>query len=61
MFGVPDVMKDFFCVNLFCVDESIAHRSADFLLPAFALFPDKDYCVITQPHTSQVRNEIWCN
>eukprot|EP00392_Amoebophrya_sp_AT5.2_P005443 g5452.t1 len=54
LFGVPDVMKDFFCVNLFCVDESIAHRSADFLLPAFALFPDKDYCVITQPHTSQI-------
>ncbi|CAD7933670.1 unnamed protein product [Amoebophrya sp. A120] len=54
LFGVPDVMKDFFCVNLFCVDEAIAHRSADFLLPAFALFPDKDYCVITQPHTSKI-------
>ncbi|CAD7974188.1 unnamed protein product [Amoebophrya sp. A25] len=54
LFGVPDMMKDFFCVNLFCVDESIAHRSSDFLVPAFALFPEKDYCVITQPHTSQM-------
>jgi hypothetical protein len=53
--GVPDVVKDFFCVNLFCVDESIAHQSVELLLPAFSLYPDKDYCVVTQPHTSAVR------
>ena len=52
--GVPDVMKDFFCVNLFCIDAELAHQATEFLLPAFSLFPEKDYCVLTQPHTSPV-------
>lgn len=50
--GVPDVVKDFFAVTLMCVDDSIIEQAHEFLLPAFSLFPNKDYCVVTQPHTS---------
>eukprot|EP00742_Colponemidia_sp_Colp-10_P005991 GILJ01006412.1.p1 GENE.GILJ01006412.1~~GILJ01006412.1.p1 ORF type:complete len:1622 (+),score=306.28 GILJ01006412.1:470-4867(+) len=48
----PDFAKNAFCVTLFCLDELFESRAKDFLEPAFALYPDKDYCIVTQPHTS---------
>ncbi|XP_065845247.1 cilia- and flagella-associated protein 61-like isoform X2 [Oscarella lobularis] len=41
-----------FCVQLFCIDERYEMRSVDLLPAAFDLFPDKDFCIITQPHTT---------
>merc|ERR1719316_1464647 len=49
--NVPQHAKDAFCINLFCLDATSQMQAVDFLLPAFSLFPDKDLCVITQPHT----------
>eukprot|EP00397_Hematodinium_sp_SG-2012_P001935 GEMP01001940.1.p1 GENE.GEMP01001940.1~~GEMP01001940.1.p1 ORF type:complete len:1503 (+),score=407.10 GEMP01001940.1:185-4693(+) len=51
--NVPPFAKDCFCINLFCLDQSYASQAHDFILPAFALYPEKNYCVVTQPHTSQ--------
>ncbi|KAM9316787.1 cilia- and flagella-associated protein 61 [Gastrophryne carolinensis] len=39
-----------FCIQLFCIDEKHATRSADFLNYVFNLFPDKDFCIMTVPH-----------
>lgn len=52
--SVPDVVKDFFCINLMCVDTGLISQSRELLLPAFSLYPDKDYCIVTQPHTSPI-------
>jgi len=41
-----------FCVSVFCMDDSFESRSADFLTAAFAAFPDRQYCVLTLPHTT---------
>ncbi|KAL5271061.1 hypothetical protein ACHWQZ_G001647 [Mnemiopsis leidyi] len=40
-----------FCIQLFCIDERYEMRSVDFMTEAFKRFPDKDYCVLTIPHT----------
>jgi hypothetical protein len=40
-----------FAIQLFCIEEKYESRSLDFLPKAFDLFPHKDYCVITLPHT----------
>ena len=40
-----------FSITLFCVDEAFECRSQDFLHHAFATFPDREYCVLTLPHT----------
>jgi hypothetical protein len=40
-----------FAIQLFCLEEKFESRSLDFLPKAFELFPDKDYCIITLPHT----------
>ncbi|CAE7291623.1 CFAP61 [Symbiodinium sp. CCMP2456] len=50
--NMPQHTKDVFCVNMFCLDQAYQTQALDFLLPAFSLFPDKDYCIITQPHTA---------
>lgn len=42
-----------FAITLFCLDEGFEARSMAFLGPAFALFPDKEYCIATLPHTAQ--------
>merc|ERR1719440_2452663 len=49
--NVPQHAKDAFCINLFCLDASSQMQAVDFLLPAFSLYPEKDICVLTQPHT----------
>ena len=40
-----------FCVSVFCMDESFESRSSDFLHAAFAAFPEREYAVLTLPHT----------
>ena len=46
--GVPSA----FCIQLFCIDERYEMRSIDFMVEAFRKFADKDYCVLTIPHTT---------
>ena len=41
-----------FAVTLFCVDEMFESRSQDFLRRAFETFPDREYCIVTLPHTA---------
>jgi len=50
--NMPQHAKDVFCVNMCCLDQAYQTQALDFLLPAFSLFPEKDYCIITQPHTA---------
>ncbi|CAJ1408183.1 unnamed protein product [Effrenium voratum] len=50
--NMPAHAKDVFCVNMFCLDQAFQTQALDFLLPAFSLFPEKDYCIVTQPHTA---------
>lgn len=50
--SMPQHAKDVFCVNICCLDQAYQMQACDFLLPAFSLYPEKDYCVITQPHTA---------
>lgn len=50
--NLPHHAKDVFCVNMCCLDQAFQTQALDFLLPAFSLYPDKDYCIITQPHTA---------
>ncbi|CAK8994403.1 Cilia- and flagella-associated protein 61 (CFAP61) (Flagellar-associated protein 61) [Durusdinium trenchii] len=50
--NMPPHSKDVFCVNMFCLDQAFQTQALDFLLPAFSLFPEKDYCIVTQPHTA---------
>ena len=49
----PEIAKNAFCLVLFCMDEAFESFGIDFLEEAFAQFPDRDYMVITQPHTVQ--------
>lgn len=49
--AVPDSLKNAFAVTLFCMEAAFDSRSTDFLKYAFDEFPDRDYLVITQPHT----------
>jgi len=49
---LPPHTKDVFCVNMCCLDQQFQTQALDFLLPAFSLYPEKDYCIITQPHTA---------
>lgn len=41
-----------FCITLFCVDEPMEARSWKVIAEAFALYPDRDYCLLTLPHIS---------
>jgi len=50
--NMPQHAKDVFCVNMCCLDQAYQTQALDFLLPAFSMYPDKDYCIITQPHTA---------
>jgi len=50
--NMPQHSKDVFCVNMMCLDQAYQTQALDFMLPAFSLYPDKDYCIITQPHTA---------
>ncbi|KAL7752554.1 hypothetical protein RI367_002088 [Sorochytrium milnesiophthora] len=41
-----------FCIQLFCIEDAYALQSVDFLLPAFTLFPERDYCLLTTTTTA---------
>ncbi len=47
----PEKAKNAFAITLFCMEAAFDSRSKDFLKYAFDLFPDRDYLVVTQPHT----------
>ena len=47
----PDSQKNAFAVTLFCMEAAFDSRSKDFLKYAFDEYPDRDYLMITQPHT----------
>ena len=49
----PDETKPAaFAVTLFCLDDLYEPRARDFLRKAFMLYPDREYCIVTLPHTS---------
>jgi hypothetical protein len=51
---IPDPVesaKNAFAVTLFCMESMFDCRSKDFLKYAFDMFPDRDYLIVTQPHT----------
>jgi hypothetical protein len=39
-------------VIMYCMDERYSSRAVDFVEPIMSLFPDRDYCVLTQPYLS---------
>ena len=41
-----------FAVTLFCLDDLYEPRARDFLRKAFMMFPEREYCVVTLPHTA---------
>eukprot|EP00943_MAST-04B_sp_MAST-4B-sp1_P002176 g2176.t1 len=41
-----------FAVTLFCLDDLYEPRARTFLRKAFVMFPDREYCVVTLPHTA---------
>jgi len=47
----PDSLKNAFAITLFCMEAAFDSRSKDFLKYAFDEYPDRDYLIITQPHT----------
>jgi len=52
--SIPDPVesaKNAFAVTLFCMESMFDCRSKDFLKYAFDMFPDRDYLIVTQPHT----------
>jgi len=51
-FVAPPKLPNAFCISVFCMDESFESRSTDFLHAAFAAFPDREYAVLTLPHTT---------
>ena len=47
-----EITSNCFGVIMYCMDERFASRAQDFVEPAMSLFPDCDYCVLTQPYLS---------
>lgn len=47
----PESAKNAFAITLFCMEAAFDSRSKDFLKYAFECFPDRDYLIVTQPHT----------
>lgn len=47
----PEVAKNAFCLVLYCIDEAFDSFGVEFLEAAFDQFPERDYMIITQPHT----------
>ena len=47
----PDSLKNAFAITLFCMEAAFDSRSTDFLKYAFDEYPDRDYLIVTQPHT----------
>lgn len=49
--SIPLEAQNAIVINLFCIDLNYESQSGDFLKYAFRLFPDREYIVLTQPHT----------
>jgi adenylate kinase family enzyme len=49
---INEVKPAAFAVTLFCLDDLYEPRAKDFLFKAFMMFPDREYCVVTLPHTA---------
>lgn len=47
----PESLQNAFAVTLFCMEAAFDSRSQDFLKYAFDAYPDRDYLIVTQPHT----------
>ena len=47
----PEQVKNAFAITLFCMEAAVDSRSKDFLKYAFELYPERDYLIVTQPHT----------
>ena len=47
----PEKAKNAFAITLYCMEAAFDSRSKDFLKHAFDRFPDRDYLIVTQPHT----------
>ena len=47
----PESAKNAFAITLFCMEAAVDSRSIDFLKHAFDKFSDRDYLIVTQPHT----------
>ena len=41
-----------FCITVFAMDEAFESRSKEMLTKAFALYPDRQYALLTLPHTT---------
>ena len=54
--NMPESVLNAFCVKLFFIEQAFESRSTDFLIQAFDLFPEKDYLVVTQPHSYSENN-----
>jgi hypothetical protein len=48
---IPEKYKNAFACTLFCMEAAFDSRSTDFLKHAFDLYPDREYLIVTQPHT----------
>jgi len=47
----PPEILNAFCTKLFFIEQAFESRSIDFLMQAFDCFPEKDYLIVTQPHS----------
>lgn len=47
----PESAKNAFAITLFCMEAAFDSRSQDFLKYAFEIFPEREYLIVTQPHT----------
>jgi hypothetical protein len=47
----PEKCRNTIAITLFCMEARFDSRSKDFLQYAFDLFPNRDYLIVTQPHT----------
>jgi len=49
----PERAKNAFCMTLYCIEDAFDSQGVEFLEAAFEQFPERDYMVVTQPHTIQ--------
>ena len=47
----PEMAKNAFCLVLYCIDDAFDSFGIEFLESAFEQFPEREYMIITQPHT----------
>lgn len=51
--AIKSAKDNCFSITIFCLDEGFEARGINFLQPAFDLFPDREYCLLTLPHTAE--------